>query len=136
MKYVALSLLIGFIAISIFSFGFMNHGESHSTGDCIASVVDKVTCPQIGLATALHHISAYQAFSKALTPLSASAYLLLMLVLIGASLIFSKYLFKKNYLGLYLQYVRYRKKEQKLNLRRSSKITAWLSLLENSPSTS
>lgn len=134
MKYIALSLLIGFIAINIFNFGFMSHSKNHTTSNCIASVIDRVICPQIGFDTALHHIDAYQSFSKALILPSISAYLLLIIVLFGINFIFSKYLSRKKFLIPLLQHILHREYEQELNLHRPRKITAWLSLFENSPS--
>jgi len=133
MKYITLSLLIGFVAIGTFGFGFMNHDEGHITSNCIASVIDKVTCLQSDLAVALHHINAYQTFSQA-TPSSFYISLALILGLFVVGYIFLKNLLSKNLLTPSPQLLRHKQNEPELYLHQSRKIIKWLSLFESSPS--
>ncbi|MHB0978089.1 MAG: hypothetical protein ACYC1K_01605 [Minisyncoccota bacterium] len=132
MKYIASSLLIGFIAISVWGFGVMGHEGSYMTDDCIASSVDKVTCPQGAITTAEHHMSAYQTFFLAI-PLSPAVSLMLFITLFFIGFVFLKNFLHLNFFAHFLQLVRYRKKNPDLSLHQSRSVTAWLSLFELSP---
>lgn len=134
MKYIALFLLIGFITISVFSFGIMNHDENHGIGNCVASLIDKVVCPQIGLATVLHHLNFYQIFSETFLSSPVSVYMAMFLILFGAIFFLPKKSLDKKNLMLLFQYSQYEKNKQELFLHEPRQITAWLSLFENSPS--
>jgi len=133
MKYIALSILIGFIAVSIFSFGSMSHEEDHAISNCMASVIDKVACPQSALVVALHHISAYQTFFQTLPPSSLILFSL-MFILLAIGYIFFKNFFSKSPPSQFLQYIRNKRNNPEPSLHQLRKITHWLSLFENSPS--
>ncbi len=132
MKYIALSLLIGFIAISVWGFGIMGHKGNYMTDGCTASSVDKVTCPQGVLATAEHHLSAYQTFFQAI-PLSSAISLMLVITLFLVGFVFLKNFLYANFFTSSLQFVWYKKKNPDLSLHQSRSVTAWLSLFELSP---
>lgn len=132
MKYLAFSLLIGFIAISAWGFGVMSHKGVYMNNDCIASTVDNVICPQGAITTVKHHMSAYQTFFQ-VTPLSSASSLLLIGTLFLIGFVFLKNFLYINFFTHFLQFVRHRKKHPDLSLHQSKNIIAWLSLFELSP---
>lgn len=133
MKYLASLLLIGFIAMGIFSFTFTGHSENHAAGNCIASSIDKAACPQNNLIIALRHINAYQIFSQVIiTPLFSVS--LTLFLLFAAGFFFLKVFFSKCFSILFNKYKRRLQNNQELSLHQLWEAIKWLSLLENSPS--
>ncbi len=69
MKYLGISLLVGFVGFSVFGFFGMNSAGSHHNPDvdCIASAILGIECPHdVGpMGVALYQLSAYKIFSLA-----------------------------------------------------------------------
>lgn len=133
MKYLASSLLVGFIAISAWGFSTMGHKGDYMNNDCLASTVGNVICPQGAIMTAEHHVSAYRTFFQ-VTLLPLALFLLLTSTLFFLGFVFLKNFLYSNLFVHFLQLVRFRKKSSELSLHQSRSVTAWLSLFELSPS--
>ncbi len=132
MKSLTLSLLIGFIAVSVWGLSVMRHEGSYTADGCIASAVDKVACPLGALTTAEHHMSAYQTFFQVLPLFPVISFLFVI------SIFFIGFVFLKNFVftSLFahtLQFIRHRKRNPSVSLHQSRNVTAWLSLFELSP---
>ncbi len=134
MKRITQFLLIGFIVVNVFGFGFMSHNENHGAGNCIASFVDKVACPQIGLDTVSHHFNFYQIFSEAIITSTISIYFAIFILSLGFLIWVQKKYFNKEFLTISIKYLQSKKNKPELYLREPRRITAWLALFENSPS--
>lgn len=133
MKYFAsLLFIMGFVGVAVFGSALFNMALDHAD-DCIASSIDGVTCPINITDFATHHISALQAFTRAVAP-SDSHWLVLLAPLLLVSV--SLFLFHKDLLHPICQPANLLRRLRDLSLRYSSgrqKIISWLSLLELSP---
>ncbi len=129
MKYLALALLIGFVAVGVFGFADMNHDMGHGDGGCIASVMSgSAVCPQNFFASALYHIAAYKDLSQAVmvsSLLSAVTLLLFLVVLVMAG--------KPYPIPIVLASQFLPRWRDRRSLPRRGKLLRRLSLFENSP---
>ena len=85
MRFSAVLLLVGILAVGVFGFTGMNPGMDHQSG-CIASLVNVVACPLQGISSAIYHMSAYASFSQAVFSLSLILLALILLALLAATL--------------------------------------------------
>lgn len=127
MKFSAAFLLVGILAVGVFGFLGMNPGMDHESGNCIASLVNVVTCPLEGLSNAMYHINAYASFSSAIffSPLVLLALTLFAFLALASPASFSL-LPAQGRLTV-------RIRQTSLATPRN-KFIRWLSLFENSPS--
>ena len=127
MKFSAVLLVVGLLAVGVFGFLGMNSMTDHEAGNCIASLVNVVACPLEGLSSAIYHLQAYASFSQAVF---SSSLLLLTLVLL-ALLAHTRALMRDLVPVV---------ESRRLPMRESSRVVSrskfvrWLSLFENSPS--
>lgn len=117
--------------VALFSFAvMMSSPDGRMSSDCLFSIVGTSLCPQGALAVAIHHISAYQSFFNVFVNFSLTATFFGFLFLIMSAILvlyISPPLFKPAVIldGL---------DDFPLAIPHNKKITRWLSLLENSPS--
>lgn len=132
-KYFAIFLLISFIGMALFSFVAFGYEMQRGNMDCTASTIEGgVSCPAGAFALALHHISAVKVFSTASFPVSMIDFSILELMLFGLFILFFLY---QSSLYFDIAFLPQRFRHLNLNiLEKDQKITAWLSLFENSPS--
>ena len=127
-RIVVLALLISILGLALFSVLVMSHGSSGMMGTCPLSLVNgSVQCLDGGIEAVRHHLSAFQSLFS--SPINFD------FMTRAISLLFVA-LFFVFYRSLSLQdYSRSSsRKEYNPNiLRRSFKVTRWLSFLENSP---
>ncbi len=129
-KIITTFILVSFLTIAFFSFGTMMHDQNGDMpGDCPFTAMGQSLCPSNALNMAMHHISTY--YSLFNIPIVSGFSLIFILfffisfvssILINSSLLDPPISFQFLY------------DSPQLNSSYRSKITHWLSLLENSPS--
>ena len=128
-KILSLLMITSVLVIGVFGFTPMSHGTNHAVG-CIASAVDNTPCPENIVAMSIHHIQAFVSFFSVVPSVPFVLLLTLLLALfLGIGFIFIKQ--PGSLMNRVLWRVRHDPERQ---LSRPRKITAWLSLFENSPS--
>ncbi|TSC67323.1 MAG: hypothetical protein CEO19_283 [Parcubacteria group bacterium Gr01-1014_73] len=121
-------ILASFLMIALFS-PYMMSTDGRMSGNCPFSVNRTSLCPQGALALAIHHISAYHSFFNVFVNSGITAIIFTLLLALSAILILSisPLLFRPlAIIG--------RLHDFPPAIPRNKKITRWLSLLENSPS--
>ncbi|HEY9584196.1 MAG TPA: hypothetical protein VJI33_01250 [Candidatus Paceibacterota bacterium] len=125
-------ILVSFTAIALFSFAFMMSGaDGEMPGDCPFSPMGVSLCPQNTVAVAIHHISSYQQFISVLLKSGINMFFFSLISVLMAVLFLAFYLSPPVFRPL-LSRVRFR--DNLPTNSRDKKITRWLSLFENSPS--
>lgn len=131
-KIAAPLLLASFLMVAFFGFSFMSmqHGsDGRMQGDCPFSATGTPLCPQDAFAAAMHHLSAYQSFfgvsvDTAIVALMSALLFAVLYVLVS---LIRPFILKPPIRG------RHSYCSPPISAC-TSKITRWLSLLENSPS--
>lgn len=131
-KVITFLILISFLMVVFFGLALMVHKSDGSmVGNCPLSLAEESICSQNTLATAIHHISAYQSFLN--VPIGSTNINILLISLLLATLfffiIFFAELFKFNNLFQISRFDKWPPVFSGKNI-----ITRWLSLFENSPS--
>jgi len=129
MKYIALIVVFGFLAVSTFGFAGMSHGSMGC--DSVATSMTADDCPTAMISMALHHISAYTGFSGVTFSYSTAILLSVLFSAIATASIFKKLLLPDR--SLVLSRLRIRDGDDSLSAQRR-KTLGWISLFENSPS--
>lgn len=131
MKYfIALIVILGIIGIGIFGFFIMNHDMNHSSGNCVASIINNTVCPSDAISAILHHITAYEIFSQAIVN-STSFVIIATLLLLAIVVMLMVKMFLLTPLILFSEFLVWRRDEHSATNQR--KLIRWLSLLKNSP---
>ena len=132
MKYLAsLLLIISFVGVGIFGFALFDMGPNHLSTGCVASIIDRTTCPTSIVGMTMRHISTFQTLTTVVVSSGSNWLLLLASLFLVSVLIF---LFYKNLLLPKLEFLRERLQDLTLrSLQSKRRIISWLSLLELSP---
>ncbi|MBI5470555.1 hypothetical protein HY968_04545 [Candidatus Kaiserbacteria bacterium] len=126
-RALGITILAAFVFVALFGLILMMDGSNgRMQGDCPFSVMGVPLCPQDTQAAVIHHLSSFQSFLSVpvpvttLTPVLAFAALIFLVFLIDPPWVrpvaFPEYFYHTPLVS------------------RGRKITRWLSLLENSPS--
>jgi len=132
-KQVITSVIVAsFLSLALFSFVIMTHNSEGlmTVGGCPLSVIGASLCPQESMASAAHHISAYRSFLNVPVGYGLTVLFAYLIILALAAIIFSTLrlppLNPPIFAGGF--------QDIDSRPRYDRKITRWLSLLENSPS--
>lgn len=124
-----LLFLFSFLLMALTGTFLVSHSGDHSLkGNCTASLIDNIVCPQDLYSLVLHHFSIFQIFSQVLVSLSFKV----ILVLLSFLLLFL-FFEPPSFLPCFKNYLLARVSNKLSTLSSCFKIRGWLSLLENSP---
>lgn len=129
-RLLPLLLILNLTGIALFGAMLFDMSPGHS-GGCIASSIDGTACPTNMNDFGMHHISALETFTRAITPNESGWLLAFAFLLISAISVFL--LFAKIFLPK-IHYLPQRLRElQSASLCSQQKVASWLSLFELSP---
>jgi len=122
---------MSFVGVGIFGFALFDMGPNHLSTGCVASIIDRTTCPTSIVGMTIRHISTFQTLTTVVVS-SGSNWLLLLASLLLVSV--SIFLFYKDLLLPKSELLPQRLRDLSLSsLRSRQKIVSWLSLFELSP---
>lgn len=130
-------LMVSFLGISVFSILAMGHGNEHFHGGCVASLAEGIPCRGQNADRGFlnFHVNAFKSFSEAVFNSGLSAFLGLMVLMLGFLAVFYSGIFRRGYSYIFMRPLGsfYHNLKDYVLPQNLIDMTAWLSLHEQSP---